>query len=168
MKKITCLSTALVCILSVSAGCGSKKEDFMGKWECNEVVMNGESTDNLYGAPAYSLFRIELDDNSSGTFDSLFVSGLLNDGKPLDMSWKKSDKNSVDCKITDNAGLNDEPPTYTFTMDDGKLILDMSEDGYEFKAYLKKVDEFTPIPDDTSMHINANINYEASYDLNEK
>ncbi len=130
--------------------------------------MNGESTDNLYGAPAYSLFRIELDKDSSGTFDSFLLSGLTKDGKPLDMSWKKSDKNSVNCKITDNMGLNDEPPTYTFTMDDDKLILDMSEDTYEFKAYLKRVDEFTPIPDDTSMHINANLSYEASYDMNKK
>jgi hypothetical protein len=167
MKKIISLSAALVCMLSVSVGCESKKEDFIGKWECDEVFMNGETTDDVFGAPASSLFRIELGDNSLGTFDSFLLFGL-NDGKPIDMSWWKSDKNSVECKFMNNAFLNDEPPTYTLTMDDDKLILDMSEDTYEFKAYLKRVDEFTPIPDDTSMHINANINYEASYDLNKK
>ena len=64
--------------------------------------------------------------------------------------------------------MNDEPPTYTFTMDDGKLILDMSEGTNECKAYLKRVDEFTLIPDRISMDIKGNINYDASYDLNEK
>ena len=57
MKKIISISTALVCMLYVFTGCGSKESDYVGKWQYEAFEFNGEKTDNAYGAHANTFFR---------------------------------------------------------------------------------------------------------------
>lgn len=162
MKKIISLSTALICMLSVSTGCGSKKSDYVGKWQCEAFEFNGEKSDNAYGAPANTLFQIVLDENNTGTCYISLLSGMLNNDEPFDIKWEKKDKNSIDFKFTDQVGMNEEEAVFNLEKDGEKLVL-TAPDEPDTKYYLVSVDEFAP-HEDFTMDIKADINASASFD----
>ena len=162
MKRIISLSAALLCMLSAFTGCGSKKSDYVGKWQCEAFEFNGEKSDNAYGAPANTLFQIEIKKNNTGTCYSSLLSGMLNNDEPFDIEWEKKDKNSIDFKFTKDVGLNEERPTYNLAVDGKKLILTSPDDYSGAKYYLASVDEFAP-HEPFTMKISGDISSEASY-----
>ena len=150
MKRILCSSLAVVCVASAFVGCSAKKEkkdDSIGKWECEKIVMGGEEADSFLGIDAYALFQIELKDGNKGPFYSFLES---EDGEVKDIEWKKKDGK---IQLINKDIFDDEE---VFLKKDGdKMILDMSgEDAEEdetFKATLAKVDSFKEIPEDMEM-----------------
>lgn len=159
MKKLICSSLALICIASSIVGCSAnkakdsananKKDSAIGKWQCDQLVLDGEKMDNLYGVDSYALFQIELKDGNKGTFYSFLYS---EDGKPQDIEWEKKDGKiqliSKEVFADDEVFLEEE---------NGKMVLDMSyegqEEGKENKATLEKVDSFKEIPEDMEMSL---------------
>jgi hypothetical protein len=49
-------------------------------------------------------------------------------------------------------------------LEDGKLVMDLSEAGTEFITYLEKVDEFTEIPEDEEMSIDFSAGGDAEFE----
>jgi predicted small secreted protein len=162
MKKVLCLTSALVCCTAALASCNvkfkvtkdydsdgkaSKKSasDYVGKWECSEIEMDGEKSDNLWGADVNTLFQIELAENNKGTFFS-FLTTLVQP-EPFDLTWEDSGNDEIIMNI-DQAD-SDEPLTMKYS--NGRMIMDQSDEYSNFIAYLDKVDEFTPVSDDTEM-----------------
>lgn len=193
MKKVLSLTAALICLTAVLTGCsGDKKEsttkddtttaatteatttattaekngeaaDFIGKWQCEELVLDGEKYDNLWGADAYAIYQIEINEDNTGSFFSFLYAGFLGDDEPFDITWEKKDENSIIVTVVDpeedttgeaeDDGFDTETETMILTKEGDKLVLDMSDDTSDDKAYLVKVDSFTPIPDDMEMSL---------------
>lgn len=210
MKKVLCLSAALICLTSALASCSfsirkvkdydsdspsasvatetakdkksgktSNKSDtdgFSGKWQCEELETEEGKTDNLWGADAFTLFQIEINEDNTGSFFSFLYSGFLGSEEPLDIKWKKKDADTItftvvdpnEDKSKDKDSLSiDESEEMTLIKKGDKLILDMSDDLSTFKAYLVKVDEFTPVPEDTEMSFNLSIGSDAEFDFSD-
>ncbi|WP_303826217.1 hypothetical protein [Ruminococcus flavefaciens] len=159
MKKIICLSASLVCMLSAFVGCGSKNDDFIGKWECSEIVTDGQSSNNMLGAPVRTLFQVEIDKDNKGKFYSSLVNGLMRIDEPIDITWKKKNKNSIEFTIIPPKGFEESATAESYTLiKDGEIVLiDISEGPSDSKAYFTKVDEFTPIPDDTERSFSSSM-----------
>lgn len=210
MKKVLCLSAALICLTSALASCSfsirkvkdyesdapsssaatetakdkksgktSNKSDtdgFLGKWQCEELETEEGKTDNLWGADAFTLFQIEINEDNTGSFFSFLYSGFLGSGDPLDIKWKKKDANTItftvvdpdEGKTKDKDGMSiDESEEMTLIKKGDKLILDMSDDLSVFKAYLVNVDEFTPVPEDTEMSFSLSIGSDVDFDFSD-
>lgn len=166
MKRILCSSLAVVCVASAFVGCSAKKEkkdDFIGKWECEKIVMGGEETDNFFGVDAYALYQIELKEGNKGTVDSLFN----NDGEVIDIEWKKQKDGKV--KIAKNDAFDGEEAI--LEKDGGKLLMSMvydeeeevSEDE-EVKMYFVKVDEFKEMPENPFGDLSSDDDSDFSFD----
>ncbi len=174
MKKILCLTTALVCCTAALASCNnrfkvfknydsdgqvSKKNvtDYLGKWECSEIEMDGEKSDTLWGADVTTLYQIELSEDNKGTFFSFLTTLIQPD--PLDITWEDKGNGEILVNL-DKAG---EPLTMTYK--NGRMLIDESSDYSSFIAYLDKVDKFTPISDDTEMSFSFSSDSEASFNF---
>ena len=162
MKRIISLSAALICMLSVPTGCGSKQSDYIGKWQCEAFEFNGEKSDNAYGAPANTLFQIALDKDNTGTCYISLLSRLLNNDEPFDIKWEEKGKNSIDFEFADKVGLNDDAAVFNLVKDGDKLVLTAADEP-DTKYYLVSVDEFAP-HEDFTMDIKSDINASASFD----
>ncbi len=194
MKKALCLSAALLCLTAALVSCDSKKKDtkdnydataqttaaasektdakgFAGKWQCKEIEMDGEKSDNLWGADAFSLFQIEIKDDNTGSFSSFIYSGFLGSDEPIDLTWDKKDDDSIILTLVDpeedsttseaeNTTYESEDEKLTLTKDGDMMILDMSDDMSSFKAFLEKVDSFTPVPEDMEMSFSASSDFD--------
>lgn len=178
MKKLICSSLALICIAASAVSCGSKKESskessketttaaatttensFVGKWQCDQIELDGEKTDNLWGADAYALFQIELKEDQSGTLYSFLMSEY---NKPDEIKWeKKDDKIQL---ISEK--LFDDEEVY-LKQDGDKMILDMSDEDENFYAYLSKVDTFKEIPEDMDMSIDFEGSVSSDVDISD-
>jgi hypothetical protein len=172
MKKIICLSTVLLSALTVATGCGknSKYSDFVGKWQCEELSIGGEKSDSYGGAPAYSLFQIEIGKDNKGRFNSFFVEALKKDKKPVRLKWRGRGTKSIEFML--NTGLDsenddDDEDDYdmTLTKDGDRLILSNADNYSGDMFYLTKVDEFKPIEDDISFVLNESFKTEQKYDI---
>lgn len=179
MKKVLCLSTVLLCLSAGLFGCGDKKEAkskndetttavttsadttaekksegdadvsaYLGKWECKEVLSDGQKTDNILGMDAFALFQIELLDGGDANFFSFmeFKEGY----EFTKLKWELEDDGNV--KI-DSELFSDLENGASIKLEDGRLVMDLSDEYSEFIAYLEKVDEFTEIPEDEEMSI---------------
>lgn len=151
-------------MLFVSTGCGSKKSDYVGKWQCEALEFNGEKTDNAYGALANTLFQIVIDKDNKGTCYMSLLSSMLNNDESFDIKWNGNNKNSIDVEITEQVGLNEEATVFNLAKEGEKLILTSTDDASGTKYYLTCVDEFAP-HEDFSFDMKADINASASYDI---
>ena len=210
MKKVLCLSVALICLASALTSCSLKfqtssnyesdnekvsvvtetvksqksskdsnktgLDGFYGKWQCEELETEEGKTDNLWGADAFTLFQIEINKDNTGSFFSFLTAGFLGSEEPLDIKWEKKDENTITFTVIDpyegttanEESLIDEDEVMTLIKDSDKLILDMSDDMSVFKAYLAKVDNFTPIPEDTEMSFDLSIGADTDIDLSDE
>lgn len=174
MKKVLCLTSALVCCTVALASCNvkfkvtkdydsdgknSKKSvsDYVGKWECSEIETDGEKTDNLWGADVNTLFQVELMESNKGTFFS-FLTTLVQP-EPFDLTWE--DKGNGEIIMNIDQADSDEPLTMTYK--NGRMIMDQSDEYSSFIAYLDKVDKFTPLSEDTEMSFSFSGDSEASF-----
>ena len=149
MKKIVCASLAAICVATSFASCGSKKEkkdDFLGKWECEKIVMGGEEMDNFFGVDAYAIYQIELKEGNKGTVDSAFST----EGKPVDLTWEKQDDGKI--KLVNDEAFDGEEAI--LEKSGSKMIMSVADDegdeegeSEEVKMYFVKVDSFKEMPE---------------------
>ena len=190
MKKLICTSLTLICLAASLVSCGDSKDkdsaaaskenttaateakeaadsdeeagDFIGKWQCEKLVIEDKETDNFYGVDAYALFQIELKDGNKGTFYSFLYS---EEGKPTDIEWEEKDGKIQ--LISKDVFADDE----VFLVNEGgKMILNLSDEGDDKKneATLEKVDEFKEIPEDMEMSFSVDGEAEADFELDEE
>lgn len=171
MKKLLCLSTALLCLSASLFSCGDKNDssskdaetttaattaaaenkaegdadisNYLGKWECKEIVIDGEKSDNFYGMDAFALFQIELLEDGKGNFFSFLE--FKEKYEFTEIEWELTDDGNI--KLIDEE-FSDEEDDFDMSLKNGKLVMDMSDDESEFVAYLEKVNEFSEIPED--------------------
>lgn len=145
---------------TASDGASSDSENSIaGKWQCDQIELDGEKTDNLWGADAYALFQIELNEDKSGTFYSFLMSEY---GKPDNIEWeKKDDKIQIIC-----VKLFGDEEVY-LKQDGDKMILDMSDEDEDFYAYLSKVDTFKEIPEDMEMSLDFEGGVSSDVDISD-
>ena len=191
MKKVLCLSTVLLCLSAGLFGCGDKKESksksdetttavttsadttaeeksegytdvsaYLGKWECKEVLSDGQKTDNILGMDAFALFQIELLEGGDANFFSFmeFKEGY----EFTKLKWELEDDGNV--KINSDL-FNDPEGEVSIKLEDGRLVMDLSDDYSEFIAYLEKVDEFTEIPEDEEMSFSFSTEGDAEFEF---
>ena len=203
MKRLLCLSAAIVCLTSCLVGCGSKDDsksdssaktstsdsaskdkkdkkeqnEFIGKWECKEIEMNGEKTDNFLGADAFALFQLDIQEGGKGTVTSFLLSMFSEDVTPFDIKWEKAGDDAIRIEViepeetettTSESGVTFESETSVLLLKkDGSDYILASEDEEEddgSKIYLVKVDEFTPIPEDMEMSLDFSTGGSVDFD----
>ena len=120
--------------------------------------MDGEKMDNFYGLDAFALYQIELLDDNSGNFFSALE--FKESQEYTKINWELSD----DGTVTLTGGDFDDEDPLTMKLEDGKLVMDLSEAGTEFITYLEKVDEFTEIPEDEEMSIDFSAGGDAEFE----
>ena len=157
MKKIISLSAALILASAFVTGCGKssssssekEKSKFEGKWQCTDITIGDEVMPTVLGMEASSLFQIEILEDNKGTFLSALFS---EENKPDDIQWKETGENKIELS---GGPLDDLNEPIVFEYKDDKLVIEMSDEGDEEQAFanLVKVDEFTPISDDSGMSI---------------
>ena len=144
MKKIIAFALTAFMILCCLVGCGEKYDPkYCGKWEADYMYMDGEKTTNMLGMPLSALFRYELKDNGKAQWVSAVDNNVIQYGKNTDITWKETDPDYIQLKVTD---LNGKEATQTMNLHYREGMLVIEEDGTAI--YLKKVDEFTPIDKD--------------------
>ncbi|MDE5620057.1 MAG: hypothetical protein K2I80_06000 [Ruminococcus sp.] len=105
---------------------------FLGKWECEKILVDGEAIDDLMGMPVYISYQYDImEDGTAGLSESLMA--IATEDDMLDYTWGLISENEIEI-----VGANGS--VIQFKLDGDYLI--SSENNTEI--YLKKVDEFTP------------------------
>lgn len=183
MKKFLCLSTAALCLSACLVSCGNKKDDakkvspFVGKWQCKEIEMNGEKTDNFLGADAFTLFQLDVQDGGKGNVTSVLLSLFSDEITAFDVKWENKGDDAIRIEViepetettTSDSGVTfeSEPETFLLKKDgnDYIVIAEDEEEDDDTKMYLEKVDEFTPIPDDFKMSLNDSFSMDENIEF---
>lgn len=124
---------------------------FLGKWECEKIVVDGEEMADLMGMPIYASYQYDImEDGTAGLSESLMA--IMTEADAVEYTWGLISEEEIE--IAGNNGS-----VIQFTLDGDRLVSKMSEQNTE--VYLKKVDEFTEF--DFQAYID---NYEApAYEL---
>ncbi len=106
---------------------------FLGKWECEKIIINGEEMADIVGMPVYAVYQYDvMEDGTVGMSDSLMEIATEEDN--FDYTWGMISETEIEIVSPDGK-------TVPFTLDGDYLVDVDSESGMEI--YLKKVDEFT-------------------------
>ncbi|MDE6092826.1 MAG: hypothetical protein K2G14_07000, partial [Ruminococcus sp.] len=107
---------------------------FLGKWECEKIIVNGEEMADVMGMPVYAVYQYDIMENGTvGMSDSLMEIATEEDN--FDYTWGMISETEIEI-------VNPDGKTMPFTLDGDYLVDVDSDSGMEI--YLKKVDEFTP------------------------
>lgn len=141
MKKTAILVMTVIMLICIT-GCGAKRDPkYIGKWEAENMTLNGETTDKFVGIPIGALFRFEISDNGSVLWQSAVDNKIIqnaNTGKEI--KWKEKEENILLFTVKDLNG-NDPDETMNLYYSDGKLSI--IEGGSSIN--LIKVEKFTEI-----------------------
>ncbi|MCM1505592.1 MAG: hypothetical protein NC177_00430 [Ruminococcus flavefaciens] len=110
------------------------KTAFLGKWECEKLVIEGEEMTDLMGIPLYAVFQLEIKEDGTAVMAEA-VAEMSESEEAISYTWGV-------VSDTEIAIINDTDDTMLFTLDGDYLI--GTEEGYDEQLYLAKVDEFTP------------------------
>ncbi|MDE5771048.1 MAG: hypothetical protein K2I06_05385 [Ruminococcus sp.] len=102
---------------------------FLGKWECESMVVDGEELTDFMGVPIYVMFQFDIKEDGT----ALTAETELADA--VEYTWGMVSETEIEIVSVDGDSL-------TFTLEDDKLAgRDTESDDV---IYLVKVDEFTP------------------------
>ena len=107
---------------------------FVGKWECEKLVVEGEEMTDFMGMPLYAVYQIEIKEDGTAVMGE-----SLNEISDAEVSMTYEWGVISD---TEMAIVNDDGDAMYFTFD-GTYIIG-TEEGYDEQIYFIKVDEFTP------------------------
>ena len=107
---------------------------FVGKWECEKLVVEGEEMTDFMGMPLYAVYQLDIKDDGTAVMGE-----SLNDISDAEVSMTYEWGVISD---TEMAIINDDGTAMRFTYD-GTYIIG-TEEGYDEQIYFVKVDEFTP------------------------
>ncbi|MDE6035143.1 MAG: hypothetical protein K2G36_04455 [Ruminococcus sp.] len=107
---------------------------FLGKWECEKIIVEGEEMTDFMGMPLYAVYQLNIHDDGTAVMGE-----TLNDLSDNDVSmayeWGIIGENEM-------VIINDDGTSMRFKVDGDYIV--GSEDGYDEQIYFVKVDEFTP------------------------
>ena len=107
---------------------------FLGKWECEKMIIDGEEATDLMGIPLYAAFQLEIkDDNTAVMGEALAESSGTSE--TLKYTWGMVSETELE--------IVDENGSAMLLTIDGDYIIG-TEEGFDEEIYLVKVDEFTP------------------------
>ena len=130
MKRFFAMTAAAAMFAIGLVGCGSSKDDFVGKWEAKSMTVDGETMEGEYmGIDIGAMFQVEFKDDDSGYIK---IYGEDN----VDFDWKAED-DSVDVTV--------DGETVTFEKDGDYIKAEEGEGDEKTSFTLKKVDEFSEL-----------------------
>lgn len=107
---------------------------FLGKWECEKIVAEGEEMTDFMGIPVYAMFQLEIkEDNTASMPDTMAELSLSEEY--LTYTWGMVSETEIEIVNTDGDSM-------LLTLDGDYLI--GTEEGSDEQLYLVNVDEFTP------------------------
>ncbi|MDE6092747.1 MAG: hypothetical protein K2G14_06585, partial [Ruminococcus sp.] len=116
----------------------SDKSAFLGKWECEKAVINGEEMTDVDGIPLCLMFQLDFKENGTVLLGEAMAEFM----EETSYSWSMESKNEI-VVIDENDDL------MMFTADGDYLVgFDSSDD----MIYLVRVDEFTPFDIESFMN----------------
>ena len=151
MKKLISLSMATLMLVGCMVGCGKKDDDdkekknkFIGKWECDDLLVDGDSSTKdlvtgMLGMPLNVLIQITIEEDGKAEMSSPLFELEEAESTEMEVSWKELDDNKMELKVA----ADGEEEVLEFEYKDDKLVSVMEEDGSVTEMYLVKVDEFT-------------------------
>lgn len=151
MKKLISLSMATLMLAGCMVGCGKKDDDdkekknkFIGKWECDDLLVDGDSSTKdlvtgMLGMPLNVLIQITIEEDGKAEMSSPLFELEEAEGTEMEVSWKELDDNKMELKVA----ADGEEEVLEFEYKDDKLVSVTEEDGEVTEMYLVKVDEFT-------------------------
>lgn len=111
---------------------------FVGKWECEKIVIDGKETTEESGTPVRLCYHIELREDGSVDFD-----GTVAEPVASEIKWRRL-TNSTEIEMFSNS----DDDSFVAVLDGDYLIINDDEDSYT-QLYFIKVDEFTQKETDT-------------------
>lgn len=118
------------------------KTAFLGKWECEKLVIEGEELTDLMGLPLYAVFQLEINEDGTAMMAEA-VAELSESESAVTYTWGVvSDTEIAIIDPNDNAMV--------LTLSGDYLI--GTEEGYDEQLYLARVDEFTPFDFESFMN----------------
>lgn len=118
------------------------KTPYLGKWECDKLVVDGEEVQNLMGLPLYAVFQLEINEDGTAMMAQA-VAELSDSEEAVTYTWGVIGDNEIEIVDENNNAM-------TLTLSDNYLI--GTEEGYDEQLYLAKVDEFTPFDFESFMN----------------
>ncbi|MCM1313746.1 MAG: hypothetical protein NC040_03285 [Muribaculaceae bacterium] len=110
------------------------KTVFIGKWECEKLVVEGEEMTDLMGMPLYAVYQLEVKEDGTAVMGE-----SLNELSDAEVSmiyeWGVISDNEM-------AIINEDGDTMIFELSGDYMI--GTEEGYDEQIYFVNVDEFTP------------------------
>ena len=109
------------------------KTAFIGKWECEKLVVEGEEMTDLMGMPLYAVYQLEVKEDGTAVMGE-----SLNELSDAEVSmiyeWGVISDNEM-------AVINEDGDSMLFELSGDYMI--GTEEGYDEQIYFVKVDEFT-------------------------
>ena len=118
------------------------KTPYLGKWECDKLVVDGEEVQDLMGLPLYAVFQLEINEDGTAMMAQA-VAELSDSEEAVTYTWGVIGDNEIEIVDENNNAM-------TLTLSDNYLI--GTEEGYDEQLYLAKVDEFTPFDFESFMN----------------
>ena len=135
MKRTAVFFLLAAMFVMCLTGCGGR-EQYAGKWEAKEMVVNGTSMTELANVPLNVFMRFELEENGSAEWASPIQTVKDPSKSGVSASWKIKDE-----KIILKVNMPDGENVIEFYDKDGKLVTDQGGS----QLYLERVDDFSPV-----------------------
>lgn len=107
---------------------------FLGKWECEKMVIEGEEMTDLMGIPVYAVFQLEIKDDFTAVMGES-TAEMSDAEEAIVYTWGIVSETEIEI-------VNDLGDAMMLTLDGDYLV--GTEEGFDEQIYLAKVDDFTP------------------------
>ena len=107
---------------------------FLGKWECEKLIVEGEEMTDLMGIPLYAVYQLEVKEDGTAVMGE-----SLNELSDAEVSMTYEWGVISD---TEMAVINEDGDSMLFKLDGEYMV--GTEDGYDEQIYFKNVEDFTP------------------------
>ncbi|MDE5584111.1 MAG: hypothetical protein K2J08_10460 [Ruminococcus sp.] len=107
---------------------------FLGKWECEKMVIDGNEMTELMGIPVYVVFQLEIKDDFTAVMAES-ATEMIDAESAITYTWGIISDTEIEI-------VNETGDSMLLTLDGDYLV--GTEEGYEEQIYLTNVDEFTP------------------------
>ena len=126
MKRFLALAAAAAMSAVCFVGCGSSKDDFVGKWQAKSMTTDGETIEGEYmGISIGAIFQVEFKDDETGRI-------IMYGEDDTNFDWK-ADGDKVDITVDDE--------TITFEKEGDDIKAEQDDTSFT----LEKVDEFSKL-----------------------
>ena len=122
---------------------------FLGKWECEKIIVDGEELADFMGIPIYAMFQFDIKDDGKAYTSDYAPSGVI------EYKWGMISETEIEIVSEDGTAL-------TFSFEGDKLASRDAESGNVI--YLVSVDELTPFDAEEFMNESASENAESTED----